>query len=81
MDDVKTDMQYQCWDKQQGHLIYCCCGIRRIDSAILTTGIYMERENLSLRWQEKTSSGDTARGKVSMRGTGAETSVVAKKLL
>lgn len=42
----------------------------------LNTGVYVERENLSSRCEEKTSSGDTAKRKVSMRGTGAETLVV-----
>jgi hypothetical protein len=43
------------------------------------SGCCAERGNLSSRWEEKISSGGSAREKVSKRGTGAEQLVVCAR--
>lgn len=74
--DVKTNVQYQCWDKQQGYLVTDCCGIRRIGSVSLTQAFAWNVRTSRCNAKRKLQVRDTTRRKVSMCSTGAETSVV-----
>jgi len=56
--------------------VYCCCGIRRIDSVILIQAFAWNVRTCRGDVKRKLQARDTARRKVSMHGTGAETSVV-----
>jgi hypothetical protein len=56
--------------------VYCCCGIRRIDSASVTQAFTWNVRTSRCNVKRKLQARDTVRRKVSMSSTGAETSVV-----
>jgi hypothetical protein len=62
--------------KAESEPVYCFCGIRRIGSAILTQAFTWNVRTSRCNVKRKLQARDTARRKVSMYSTGAETSVV-----
>lgn len=70
--EIESGARLKRHEKAYRKPVYRVCGLRHKDGVNHETGDDAERGKLSPRWQEKTSSGDPARGKVSMRGTGAD---------
>lgn len=79
-DDVKTGMS-----RWPGISSVATCLLTERHPALrwreLATGISRERGNLSLRCEGRSSSGDPTRARVPMRSTGADRSVVVKKVV
>ncbi len=73
---IETRLQSLVWDRAWGRPVYCPGGGRHKGGESSTTGSCAERGNLSPRCQGRPSSGRPTRGRVPMRGTGADRLVV-----
>ena len=79
IDVIKTKLSALAWDKIWKLPVYCPSGERHRRGMSSVTGFYREHGNLSSRCKGRTSSGRTTRGRVPMRGTGADQLVVVMK--
>ncbi len=76
---IETKLLALAWDRIWKVPVYCPSGDRHRRGMSSVTGFYREHGNLSSRCKGRTSSGRTTRGRVPMRGTGADQLVVVRK--
>ncbi len=76
---IETKLLALAWDRIWEVPVYCPSGGRCTGGMSSVTGFYREHGNLSSRCKGRSSSGRTTRGRVPMRGTGADQLVVVMK--